>query len=233
MDILSNLKFGKAASILIPSLWQGLGMVVKVTIISFIIGAVLGLLIALGRVSKRKMLNGVLVFFIELIRGTPLLVQVVYMYYVMPLIVDIFLQIIGSTYNFKLNSMVAGILALGINYSCYLSEVIRGAILSVDLGQTEAALALGYSKPKAMFEIVIPQAMKSVIPVFGNYLVMMIKDTSLLAYITVNELLLRTQSFASQTFLTIESYTILAGAYLIISVPMSQLVKFVEKKMNK
>lgn len=233
MDIISNLKFGRAASILIPSLWQGLGMVVKITIIAFVIGAILGLLIALGRVSKKKFLNGFLICVIELIRGTPLLVQVVYMYYVMPLIIDIFIRLAGSDYNFQLNAMVAGILALAINYGCYLSEVIRSAILSIDSGQTEAALALGYSKSKAMFEIVIPQAMKSAVPVFGNYLVMMIKDTSLLAYITVNELLLRTQSFASQTFLTIESYTILAGAYLLISVPMSQLVKFVERKMNK
>jgi polar amino acid transport system permease protein len=84
-----------------------------------------------------------------------------------------------------------------------------------------------------MFRIIIPQALRNVIPVFGNYLVMMLKDTSLLAYVSVSELLLRTQSYASQSFLTIESYTILAGFYLILSLPLAQLVKLVEKKMLK
>jgi polar amino acid transport system permease protein len=132
----------------------------------------------------------------------------------------------------QIASLTAGILGLGINYGCYMSEVIRASILAVDSGQTEAALALGFGKYQALFRIVIPQALRNIIPSLGNYLVMMVKDTSLLAYVAVNELLLRTQTFASQTFLTIESYTFLAVAYLIISIPLSYLVKLAERRMK-
>ena len=97
----------------------------------------------------------------------------------------------------------------------------------------EAALALGLSKRQAMFRIVIPQAFKNSIPVFGNYLVMLVKDTSLMAYITAQEFLMTTKAYTSQTFLTIESYTILAGVYLVICIPLALLVKYVERISNK
>ncbi len=233
MEIIKRLNFKDAAEYLIPSLGKGLGLVIQVTLLAFLLGIILGLFIAIGRISKHKVLKTFLVIFIEFIRGTPLLVQIVYMYFVMPLLVEILLQLIGTDFKFDISPLVAGVLALGINYSCYLSEVIRGAIESIDSGQMEAGLALGFGKTETLFRIVLPQAIRNVIPVFGNYLIMMVKDTSLLAYISVFELLLRTQTYASQTFLTIESYTILAAAYLIISLPMSQAVKLVERKLSK
>jgi polar amino acid transport system permease protein len=130
-------------------------------------------------------------------------------------------------------STTAGIIGIGINYGTYISEVIRSAIISIDHGQTEAALALGFSPHQAMFRIVIPQAFRNSIPVFGNYLVMMVKDTSLMAYITAQEFLMTTKAYTAQTFLTIESYTILAAVYLIICVPLAILVKILERKLNK
>ncbi|AGX41874.1 amino acid ABC transporter permease [Clostridium saccharobutylicum] len=233
MDILSNLDFSTAFKYLVPSLTDGLWIVIQSTVLGFLLAIVIGLFIAIGRISKIKVLKGFLLVFLEFIRGTPLLVQLVYMYYVVPLLVSIVIQIWNPGYQFKISSLVAGTIGLGINYGCYISEVIRSSILSIDGGQTEAALALGLTNKQALFRITIPQALRSVIPVFGNYLVMMLKDTSLLAYVSVSELLLRTQSYASQSFLTIESYTILAGFYLILSLPLSQLVKLVEKKMIK
>lgn len=233
MDILSNLDFSTAFKYLVPSLTDGLWIVVQSTVLGFLLAIVLGLFIAIGRISKIKALRGFLVVFLEFIRGTPLLVQLVYMYYVVPLLVSMIIQIWNPGYQFKISSLVAGTIGLGINYACYISEVIRSSILSIDGGQEEAALALGLTNKQALFRIIIPQALRSVIPVFGNYLVMMLKDTSLLAYVSVSELLLRTQSYASQSFLTIEAYTILAGFYLILSLPLSQLVKLVEKKMIK
>ncbi|AQS08772.1 L-cystine transport system permease protein TcyB [Clostridium saccharobutylicum] len=233
MDILSNLDFSTAFKYLVPSLTDGLWIVIQSTVLGFLLAIVIGLFIAIGRISKIKVLKGFLLVFLEFIRGTPLLVQLVYMYYVVPLLVSIVIQIWNPGYQFKISSLVAGTMGLGINYGCYISEVIRSSILSIDGGQTEAALALGLTNKQALFRITIPQALRSVIPVFGNYLVMMLKDTSLLAYVSVSELLLRTQSYASQSFLTIESYTILAGFYLILSLPLSQLVKLVEKKMIK
>jgi len=233
MDILSNLDFSTAFKFLVPSLEAGLWVVIQATVFGFLLAIVLGLFIAIGRISKIKALRGILVVFLEFIRGTPLLVQLVYMYYVVPLIVSMIIQIWSPGYQFKISSLVAGTIGLGVNYGCYISEVIRSSILSIEGGQTEAALALGLTNKQALFRIVIPQALRNVIPVFGNYLVMMLKDTSLLAYVSVSELLLRTQSYASQSFLTIESYTILAGFYLILSLPLAQLVKLVEKKMLK
>lgn len=233
MDILSNLDFSTAFKYLVPSLRDGLWIVLEATVLGFFLAIVLGLFIAIGRISKIKVLKGILVVFLEFIRGTPLLVQLVYMYYVVPLLLSIIVQIWSPGYQVKISSLVAGIIGLGVNYGCYISEVIRSSIVSIDGGQTEASLALGLTKKQALFKIVIPQALRNSIPVFGNYLVMMLKDTSLLAYVSVSELLLRTQSYASQSFLTIESYTILAGFYLILSLPLSQLVKIVEKKMLK
>ena len=233
MDILSNLDFSTAFKYLVPSLRDGLWIVLEATILGFFLAIVLGLFIAIGRISKIKVLKGILVVFLEFIRGTPLLVQLVYMYYVVPLLLSIIVQVWSPGYQVRISSLVAGTIGLGVNYGCYISEVIRSSIVSIDGGQTEASLALGLTNKQALFKIVIPQALRNSIPVFGNYLVMMLKDTSLLAYVSVSELLLRTQSYASQSFLTIESYTILAGFYLILSLPLSQLVKVVEKKMLK
>jgi amine acid ABC transporter, permease protein, 3-TM region, His/Glu/Gln/Arg/opine family len=233
MDILSNLDFSTAFKYLVPSLRDGLWIVLQATVLGFLLAIVLGLFIAIGRISKIKVLQGFLVVFLEFIRGTPLLVQLVYMYYVVPLLLSIIVQIWNPGYQVKISSLVAGTIGLGVNYGCYISEVIRSAIVSIDGGQKEAALALGLTNKQALFKIIVPQALRNSIPVFGNYLVMMLKDTSLLAYVAVSELLLRTQSYASQSFLTIESYTILAGFYLILSLPLSQLVKLVEKKMLK
>lgn len=233
MDILSNLDFSTAFKYLVPSLESGLWVVIQATFFGFLLAIVLGLLIAIGRISKIKILKGFLLVFLEFIRGTPLLVQLVYMYYVVPLLVSMVVQIWVPGYQFKISSLVAGTIGLGVNYGSYISEVIRSSIVSIDGGQSEAALALGLTNKQALFRIIIPQALRNVIPVFGNYLIMMLKDTSLLAYVSVSELLLRTQSYASQSFLTIESYTILAGFYLILSLPLARLVKLVEKKMIK
>jgi len=233
MDILANLDFNTATKYLVPSLIDGLWVVLQATIFGFSLAIILGLFMAIGRISKIKILRGVLVVFLEFIRGTPLLVQLVYMYYVVPLLISAVAQIWNPGYQFKISSLVAGTLGLGINYGCYISEVIRSSMLSIDGGQTEAALALGLTNNQVLARIIVPQALRNVVPVFGNYLVMMLKDTSLLAYVSVSELLLRTQSYASQSFLTIESYTLLAVFYLILSVPLSQVVKLVEKKMQK
>jgi len=233
MDILANLDFNTATKYLVPSLIDGLWVVLQATIFGFSLAIILGLFMAIGRISKIKIVRGVLVVFLEFIRGTPLLVQLVYMYYVVPLLISAVAQIWNPGYQFKISSLVAGTLGLGINYGCYISEVIRSSMLSIDGGQTEAALALGLTNNQVLARIIVPQALRNVVPVFGNYLVMMLKDTSLLAYVSVSEMLLRTQSYASQSFLTIESYTLLAGFYLILSVPLSQVVKVIEKKMQK
>ncbi|MBQ2276788.1 MAG: amino acid ABC transporter permease [Lachnospiraceae bacterium] len=235
MEVLENLDFAKAFKELLPELFgEAIGIVVTVTIVGFLLAIVIGFLLALARVSKNKILNGIVVVFQEIIRGTPLLVQLVYVFYVVPLLIEVLMYFLGKP-DFKMTmpAVTAGIIGMSINYGTYISEVIRSAILAIDQGQTEAALALGLSKRQAMFRIVIPQAFKNSIPVFGNYLVMLVKDTSLMAYITAQEFLMTTKAYTSQTFLTIESYTILAGVYLVICIPLALLVKYVERISNK
>ncbi|MGG3471044.1 amino acid ABC transporter permease [Neobacillus pocheonensis] len=233
MDILKSLDFATAFKDLYPELLHAMGTVLGATICGFILALVLGTLIALGRISKISWLNRLLVLFLEIIRGTPLLVQVVYMYYVVPLLISAVVQFWIPGYQLNFDAFIAGTLALGVNYGAYLSEVIRSAITAIDRGQTEAALALGYTNKQAMWSIIIPQASRIALPTFGNYIIMMVKDTSLLAFITVSELLLRTQTYASQTFLTIESYTLLALAYLVLSLPMAQLVRVMERRLGR
>ncbi|MFT8458954.1 MAG: amino acid ABC transporter permease [Liquorilactobacillus ghanensis] len=228
-----NLKWGDALHTLGPSLIQGVGVVLEATIISFLLANLIGLLVAICRLSKLKISRGIFVTLVEIIRGTPLLVQLFYIYYVIPLLLDGLFESLGmSNPNIQFSALAAGIAGLSINYGAYISEVFRSAILTIDRGQKESGLALGFSARQVLRKIVIPQALRNSIPVLGNYLVMMIKDTSLLAVISVSELLLRTQTYASQTFETIESYTILAVVYLILSLPLSHIMKLIEKKFH-
>ena len=227
-----ELHWSRTFTTLGPSLLQGIGVVVYVTVLGFLGALILGLLFAIGRTAKNKVLNKILVLFIELIRGTPLLVQFFYIYYVVPMLIDALMALLGTQTNTQIDATVAGVIGFAINYGCYMSEVIRSAIVAVDPGQREAGLALGYSERQVLFKFIIPPAIRNSIPVFGNYLVMMIKDTSLLAMISVQELLLRTKTFASQTFLTVEAYTLLALVYLVISVPLSRLSVVLEKRLK-
>jgi polar amino acid transport system permease protein len=235
MNVLQNLDFPKAIKELFPKLMgNALYIVILATIFGFLLAITIGFLLAIGRISKKKVLNKIIIIFQEIVRGTPLLVQLVYMYYVVPLLITLFANLIGfKSYNCHMSSLTAGILGLGINYGTYISEVIRASILSIDNGQSEAALALGLTPMQVMLRIIIPQALRNSIPVFGNYLVMMVKDTSLMAYITVQEFLMTTKAYTSQTFLTIESYTILAVVYLCICIPLGFLAKYMEKKFKQ
>ncbi|SHI07041.1 polar amino acid transport system permease protein [Sporobacter termitidis DSM 10068] len=228
-----ELNFQKAFAKLGPSLLDGVGIVVYITLAGFACALVAALLIAIGRLSKSRVLDRILSIFIELIRGTPLLVQFFYIYYVVPMLINGISAAMGYHTNVQLEASTCGIIGFAINYGCYMSEVIRSAILAIDPGQREAGLALGFSEGQVLFGFIIPPALRNSVPVFGNYLVMLIKDTSLLAMISVQELLLRTKTFASQTFLTVEAYTILALVYLVISIPLSQLSRLVERRLKR
>lgn len=234
MRVLQNMNFARAFRELLPKLMgEALQIVLVVTVAGFLLALVIGFLLAVGRLTKSRVLNRLIILFLELIRGTPLLVQLVYVYYVVPLLINIVVALItGDDYNMNMSAITAGIIGLAINYGAYLSEVFRSSIIAIDSGQTEAALALGFSGRQAMLRIVIPQAFRNSIPVFGNYLVMIVKDTSLMAYITAQELLMTTRAYTAQSFLTIESYTLLAGVYLIICIPLSIAVKLTERVLR-
>ncbi len=223
-----TLHFGEAFMNLMPQLLSSLLVVLQITLFGFALALIVGFAIALGRLSNLKVLRGVLVVIVEFFRGTPLLVQCFYIYFVFPVL----FKMMGLN-NVTITAVNAGIIGFGINYGCYMSEIIRSAILAVDAGQMEAGLALGYKKGQVMAKFIIPPAVRNSIPVFGNYLITMVKDTSILASISVAEMLLVTKNYAGKTFQTVESYTILALMYLVISLPLAQLVRYLEKKLGK
>ncbi|TFD21351.1 amino acid ABC transporter permease [Cryobacterium sp. TMS1-13-1] len=201
-----------------PALFGAVPIVLQLAAGAMVLALVLGLLTALARISQFKVLRAVAVFFVEVIRGTPLLVQLVYIFFVLPSI------------GIAIDPVPAGILGLGINYAAYLSEVFRSAILSVEAGQTEAALSLGYTPTKALWRVVIPQSFVVSLGPIGNYFIAMVKDTALTSVIAVTEILKTANILNSQTFQTTEIYTAAAILYLMLSLPLSRIVVLLERK---
>ncbi len=203
-----------------PALLGAVPIVLQLAFGAMAVALVLGLLVALARISTIKVLGTVAVFFVEIIRGTPLLVQLVYIYFVLPAI------------GIDIDPIPAGIIGLGLNYGAYLSEVFRTAILSVEAGQTEAALSLGYTPTKALWRVVIPQSFVVSLGPIGNYFIAMVKDTALTSAIAVTEILKTANILNSQTFQTTEIYTAAALLYLAISLPLSRIVVLLERKVR-
>lgn len=206
---------------IMPALLNALKMTVLATIYGFVVAALVGLLLALAMRSRlmwfrllAKGCNG-------LIRNTPLLVQVFFLYYSLPMIISI-----------SFPAFYAGILGLGLHYSTYLSEVYRSGIDGVSKGQWEAAVSLNFSKAKTWFSIILPQAIPPIIPVLGNYLIVMFKETPVLSAITLVELLLTAKNIVSESFRVFEPYTMVGILFLAISYPASLLIQGLEKRMN-
>lgn len=182
---------------------------------------IIGLFLALARMSHRRLTATAAAAFVELIRGTPLILQLFYIFYVFPF------------FHIRLGNMQAGILGLAINYGAYLSEVFRAGIFAVDKGQWEAADALGLRRGYTMRLIVLPQAIRIVIPPVGNYFISLFKDTALVSTISIAELVFTGQLIAAETFKYLQIYSIIFVIYLIISYPASLLVKAAERRFSR
>lgn len=204
-----------------PDLLDGLRLTVLLTCASMALAMLLGLVLALARLRPR---SGVTYWastvFVELIRGSPLLLQLFYIYYVFPFI------------GIRLAPIMAGILGLMINYGAYLSEVFRAGIVAVDKGQWEAAEAIGLRHGHILRLVVLPQAIRIVLPPVGNYFVSLFKDTALVSTISIGELIFRGQLIAADTFKYLQVYTIIFVIYVAISIPASAGVKAIEAKLS-
>lgn len=211
---------------MITILLKGMGMTVVLSLLSVTLGSILGILPALGRLSNNKIIYYISTTYVELIRGTPLLVQVLLMYSLFNLPVTIFLGV-------DLSNFIPGMVALIINSSAYVAELIRGGIKSVDVGQSEAALSLGMSKSLTMKKIIFPQAIKNIIPSLGNEFVTMIKETSIFINIGVAELMYSAELVKNYTFSVKETYIVVAFLYLILTFPMAKLMGYIEKRLKK
>ncbi len=205
---------------------QGVPVTVGVTLIAMVTGVVLGLVLALMKMSRIKVLTALASLYIEIIRGTPLIVQALIMAYGLPQL----LQSSGILFRWPY-LIIPAVIVCGLNSAAYVAEVIRSGIQAVDKGQMEAARSIGMTKGQAMKLIVIPQALKIVLPAFGNEFVSLIKETSVLSYVGVVEILRKGALWNAATFNTFEAYIGVALVYMLLTIPTSKLVKRLEKTM--
>jgi polar amino acid transport system permease protein len=203
----------------IPELLQGLWVTVQITLIGTAIALVLGLVVAVVRFSRVPVLRQLFGFLVEFIRGTPLLVQAYFAFYVLPL------------YGVEFSPLVTGIIVIGINYSSYTAEVYRAGIEGVPRGQWEAAIALSLPLRRRWQSIVLPQAIRPVIPALGNYLVQMFKDSAILSAITVFELLGHATAIGSSSYRYLEPLTIAGILFLLVSLPAARLIRRLELRL--
>lgn len=206
--------------IVLPRLMDGMWITLKLTIISGAIGFALGIIIALMRISRLALLRWFSISYITLFRGTPLLLQILFIYFAVPTLLDI-----------NLDSFPAGILALSLNCAAYLAEIFRAGILSIAKGQTEAAVALGLSYHQTMFKIIIPQTYRRIIPPVVNELSALTKDTSLVSVISLGELLYVTQRIGAKYLRPWEVYIWAAIGYLIIVLLLSYVAGRLERSL--
>jgi polar amino acid transport system permease protein len=214
---------------------EGIGITVIVSAAAITIGVILGLLGALGRLSKSPITNGIATFYVSLIRGTPLLVQVYVWYLALPQIGKQLEQlgVPGIQQILTLPAIPAGILALGVCYGAYLTETFRAGIQSISLGQTEAAMALGMSRGQLLRRIIMPQAIRVVIPSVGNEFIAMIKDSSLVSLMGVWELSYRARKIGRRYFRSLEMLLMAAAIYWIMCIFLQAVQSRIEKRLAR
>lgn len=194
-------------------------MTVYITVIGITIGIILGLLLALMRISKYKFLSIPAKAYIWIIRGTPLLLQLLMIYF-------------GLVNIIRLGNLPSAFLALGLHNSAYIAEIFRGAIQGVDRGQREAGLSLGMTPGKVMNRIILPQALKRAIPPLSNQLIIALKDSSLASAVAIPELLLYARQMGASNFRTMEMLTVAAVYYLLLTSILTFCSNALEKKLN-
>ena len=204
-----------------PYLLDGAVVTVQISVVSMLLALVLGLVAAIGRLSRRRIWRLLAGFYIEVVRGTPLLVQLFIVYYGLP------------AYGIRLEPFMAGFLTLGVHYGAYLSEVYRAGILAVDRGQWEAAASIGMGRTMILREIILPQAVRTILPPIGNYFISMLKDSALVTTISVTELLRSGQLRVAVTFRPMEIYLMVAAIYLAMSYPLSLLTRALERRASR
>ena len=202
-------------------LLQGLKNTLILTCISVSLGTLLGAVVALLRMSKSRIIRFLVSLYIEVIRGTPILLQLYIFYFVLPNVLTFL----------KLSQFMWVSIALCVNSAAYVSEVIRSGIQAVDKGQAEAARSLGLSERQTMTRIILPQAIRNILPALGNEFIMMLKETSLASTFFLGDLMTSYNVVKGATFLTLEPLTVVAVIYLCLTFPLSKIVGKFEKKM--
>ena len=204
----------------LPVLASGLRITVQATVLGMAFALVVGLVLALLRRSHIRLISWPTALVIEFIRSTPLLVQIYFLFYVLP------------TLGVTMSPLATGILGLGMHYAAYCSEVYRAGIESIPQGQWEAATALNLNRVTTTFKVILPQSIPPVVPALGNYLVAMFKDTPLLSAITVLEMLQQAKILGSESFRYVEPLTLVGIAFLLMSLIAAAGIRTLETKLK-
>ncbi|MEX1047747.1 MAG: amino acid ABC transporter permease [Actinomycetota bacterium] len=214
-----------------PFLLKGVPTTLLVSVLAILLALPLGLLGALGRLSKNPIAHGVASFYISFIRGTPLIIQIFFVYLALP---QLSLSLPSSIGKFLiLPALVSGVLALGVNYGAYTSEIFRAGIQSVSHGQREAAEALGMTYRQTMRRVVLPQAVRVIIPPTGNEFIAMLKDSALVSFVGVQELFWRAENIGQRFFKGFETLVVAAVIYWILTSIFSFFQARLETRMSK
>lgn len=203
----------------LPILLMGTGVTIEITAFSVAIGFFIGLFVGIARISQFKILRIMAAVYADCIRGTPLLVQIFLIYFALPMA-------IGQ----RVEPFIAAVAACGINSGAYVSEIFRAGIQAIDVGQMEAGRSLGLTWWQTMRFIILPQAFKNILPPLGNEFIAMLKDSSLVSVIGFEELTRRGQLIIAQTYGSFEIWMTVAVLYLIMTMAISRIVAFLEKR---
>ncbi len=205
----------------LPLLLQGALVTIKITAFSVAAGVIIGMLASIANLSSFKPLRWLVRIYVDVVRGTPMLVQIFLIYFALP-------QIIGQ----RIDPFIAAVTACSLNSGAYMSEIFRAGIQSINKGQMEAGLSLGLSWAQTMRYIVMPQALKAIIPPLGNEFIAMLKDSSLVSVIGFEELMRRGQLIIAKTYASAEIWTAVAIIYLVMTQVISHFIAYLERKYD-
>jgi polar amino acid transport system permease protein len=211
---------------------DGIWVSITTTVVSFLLVLVVGLLVGLGRLSKNKLINGISTIYVEVIRGIPLLVQLLFWYFAFPSVI----QAIGAALNIEplknylANPIGMAIMGLTFCYAAYMAEIYRAGIQSIPKGQMEAARSLGMSHIEAMRHIILPQAVRVILPPVGNEFISLLKDSSLVSVVAVADITRRGREFMAANFIPVETWSMVALLYLTMTLFSARVVTFIEHK---
>jgi polar amino acid transport system permease protein len=204
----------------LPSLLAGAWVTITVSLVAYALALIVGLVFGIARMSRFWPIKAVATVYVQFIRGTPLLLQLFFIYYVLPY---------GGI---VLTAFASGVSGLTINYSAYMAEVFRSGVQAIPSGQREAGLSLGMSRRLLMRRIILPQAIRIVIPAIGNFFVSIFKDSALVSVITMRDLMFSGQLLASATFKHFEIFALVGVIYFVISYPTAKLVDYIEARLD-
>lgn len=211
---------------------EGVGVTISLTVAAFLFTLIVGLIGGLGRLSSNRIIFGISTIYVEMIRGIPLLVQLLWWYYAFPVLIQNFGRLINSDglTHYQANGFFMAVLGFVVCYGAYMSEIYRAGIQSIPRGQMEAARSLGMSYFQAMRYIILPQAVRVILPPVGNEFIALLKDSSLVSVVAVADLTRRSREFMSANFNPIETWMFAALLYLIMTLLAARVVNYIEKK---